>query len=256
MKLTVDILQDVVANLDGTVTTVAFDGPPVTDIYDRKIYKIIVDCPKWCCPSAIVSLQTHPNQTGIRADFCIIGVGSNYIEVRELTPGQDVPYVSVPSIGQIITFESPELFYRHGTVIDVNDELVKIDDSTDKFPMVYTYEPFNERFINDPESSLNRNSTLRLFLLGRFDREDWNTDDHYTQVIQAMNNLADVLIDYFINEKGFGVFDGHDRMNHVNLSVQRTLKGQETQIFDDYLSGTEIRLTLPITKSCVFLQCN
>lgn len=253
MKLTVDILQEIVAALDGTVTTVSYEGVPEVDPYGRNIYTINVVCSKWTTPSTIVSMQTHATQTGIREDFCVLEVSKTQVKVRDINPGQPSPFVSAGS--NIITFPSPTLHYKHGTVIDTNDELVKIDDSTNKFPLVYVNEPFTETFNRDPESAVDRTSPLRIFFLSNFDVQDWNTDDHYKQVIQSMNNLADEFITYFRTAAGYGIITTEQRTNHVNLSVQRTLKGQETQVFDDYLSGVEIRFTLPIKNNCVNLVC-
>lgn len=252
-KLTVDIIEEVVQGLTAKIIFSTGALGFKTDDFGRNTYEIFVDCPYWLTPFQTVSLRTSTVNPLNFADYCVTEIRSDRIFVQDIDAGQDTPVISTPTVEISLTLPAP--FYNHGTVIDVNDELVKIDDSTNKYPLVYVHETFRETIFHDPFSAINRESSLRMFFLSNFDRENYNTDDHYSQVIQSMNNLADEFFKTINGDSAnFLRVDDERRTNHPNLSVQRNLKGQETQIFTDYLSGCESVFELS-TKNSLICNC-
>lgn len=145
------------------------------------------------------------------------------------------------------TLNSP--FYFHGTPIATNNHISQAE-SSDKYPMIYLYEIFQE-VDQDLYSNLDWTSNIRLFFLDQSNFEDWTTDDHYTFVINGLNNLVDAFISQ-INESNLFKQDEetYTRTNHANFGVFVENQGHTTRFFDDYLSGVQVQFTLNVRKCC------
>ena len=107
--------------------------------------------------------------------------------------------------------------------------------------------------IQNDDSSLDREADLRLFFLAPSNFQDWKTDDHYTGAILPMRSLAYNFIDILNKSTKIARFDSYTLTNRVNFGVYVTDRGNTERIFNDNMSGVEMRITLPIKKD---LTCN
>ena len=152
-------------------------------------------------------------------------------------------------IKQASTYQVPNPFYYHGTPIMTNAQIN--GKKPKQFPMIYLYEILRERDkrIN---SSIARESDLRLFFLDTANFEDWNTDEHYSKRLVGLNCLVDYFIDTARkNRCQFELFEtDFTRINHVNWGVFKDNKGHETKLFDEQCTGVELSFTLPL-KNCL-----
>lgn len=149
--------------------------------------------------------------------------------------------------GLVITL--PELKYYHGTVIATKSELDKKQLSVDKFPMVYLLEVLEDNFNNEEDSRIDRNSNLRLFFLSETAGNDWSTDNHYDYSIKPMRNMVYNFINYINNSNKIGKFDTYKAINHAKFGVYTADKGHTRRVFNDDLSGVELKIDLPIIKT-------
>jgi len=149
------------------------------------------------------------------------------------------------------SFELPAPFYFHGTVIQTNQELINFD-QFDKLPMAYLLEVLEDDFFNRDEIN-DRESDIRLFFLTTANFADWKTGDHYKSAIEPMRSVAYNFINVLNNSKLINIFATYTLINRVNFGVYTTDKGNTKNIFNDNMSGVELRLTLPIRK---VLNCN
>lgn len=151
-------------------------------------------------------------------------------------------------IKQASEYQVPNPFYFHGTPIMTNTQINGAKPK--KFPMIYLYEILREREkrIN---SSIARESDLRLFFLDTANFEDWNTDDHYSKRLVGLNCLVDIFIEKAReNRCQFELYEtDFTRINHVNWGVFKDNRGHETKIFDEPCTGVELSFTLPL-KNC------
>jgi len=131
-------------------------------------------------------------------------------------------------------------------------ELKEITNSANKFPMIYIVEPMDETFDDDPESIMDRVSSLRLIALDEPDKPNWITDDYYQFVLNPMNNLLHELIQEIVNDGGFGKLGATRRIiNHSDWGTIKTDAGHEKKIISDRTSGSEMRMSLPIKDALV-----
>jgi hypothetical protein len=144
----------------------------------------------------------------------------------------------------------PTPFFFHGTPKAVNHQLSGLSDSQ-KVPMIYLYEVIEEEL---PEVGSLYYSTPSLWLhfLDVDNREDWNTDDRYSNIIEPQI----ILTDYFISKLNtFSKFDGDERskINRKTFPIWGeyvNYKGAENSIFNEYLGGVSLRFSLPFYKDC------
>ena len=159
----------------------------------------------------------------------------------------------VPTVTEI-TLDS--LKYYHGTVIATKEELARKELSSDKFPMAFLLEILEDDFNNVFDAIVDRNSQLRLYFLSETDENNWNTNEHYEFSIKPMRNLLYKFIAHLNESVMIGDIDSYRAINHAKFGVYVPSKGGHTErIFNDKLSGVELRIDLPILKSGVCCPC-
>lgn len=147
------------------------------------------------------------------------------------------------------TFDIYNPFFVHGTILATDEELSLNIISKDKLPLIYLHEITREKFNNDPELSLDRESECDLYFLIDADFENWNTNDHYRYAIQPMRNLLFALVDAIEAHHTVGIFDSYEVFDHAKFGVYIASKGHVNKIFKDDLSGSQLRITIPFQKN-------
>jgi len=161
---------------------------------------------------------------------------------------------NIAPIATEITLDS--LKYYHGTVIATKEELARKELSSDKFPMAFLLEILEDDFNNVFDARIDRNSQLRLYFLSETDENNWNTNEHYEFSIKPMRNLLYKFIAHLNESTMIGDFDSYRAINHAKFGVFVSSKGGHTErIFNDKLSGVELRIDLPILKSGACCPC-
>lgn len=182
----------------------------------------------------------------LREKMNVIVNGTSY-KVESFVKDEQITVEGV--IKQATEYQIPNPFYYHGTPLMTNAQIN--GRKPKQFPMIYLYEILRERDkrIN---SSIARESDLRLFFLDTANFEDWNTDDHYSKRLVGLNCLVDFFIKALRKDRcQFEVFEtDFTRINHVNWGVFKDNKGHETRLFDEKCTGVELSFTLPL-KNCL-----
>jgi hypothetical protein len=159
-------------------------------------------------------------------------------------------YIIVESISEplpgIHTLVAP--FYYYGTFLEANSELVKTPDSIDKLPFIYLH-------MNSPESYADEDATVDFtadcaiyFMVDCFP-SGWLRGDHIENAIKPMKYLAKAFISALqeysqTNSENTLTWVENDYANFGNVIV----RGNESKIFADNLSGTEMLIDIPFNK--------
>ena len=158
-----------------------------------------------------------------------------------------------PTVGTKFEFYKPNFF--HGTVQQVANELTKIDEKgkfpNDKIPMIYLFERFEQKFINDPYSVLERESDIVLIFLTKAKFDEFSTRDLYSQCVKPMQKLLQHFILALENSKIIKTRPSLENYNIINESkfgVYSDSKGTEKNLFSDNLSGIEFTIKLKILR--------
>jgi len=152
----------------------------------------------------------------------------------------------VEGIVQEIVWPKP-VFYLTGTRLAANNEWTRSGaDLTAKLPLIWLLETMNERF-GGQESSIERSSDLRIFILEETNVREFYTRDHREQVVRPMQELAIELVRVVTNTARFKRPENFQIRSFSRFGVEET-KGVVQNILDANLSGVELQLTLDIYK--------
>lgn len=151
-----------------------------------------------------------------------------------------------------LSVKSPNYF--HGTVIAANSEMSKISNSDNIVPISYLYEVLKEKRSRNYKSVIDRESTIQMFFLEDANFEDWLTDDHYKNVIGAMDNLAESFVDLVSERMYYGDPFDYNIFPHAKFGIVDK-KGHIKNVFDRDLSGVELIIPIRLFKDCKCKEC-
>lgn len=178
-----------------------------------------------------------------------ITIGATSYKVTQVVNNTSITFIasSLP-VGTTFSIEGPKYF--HGTRIAINNELTKITQGSNKFPFVFVWEVIREIFNLDEEARIERNSDLRIFFLGQRPPGVDKTDTLYQDAVVPMWNLAHEFVKLLKNKRcTIGELDGnYTVVNFAKFGVEGTA-GATDSFFNEELSGTELRIDLPILKN-------
>ena len=146
------------------------------------------------------------------------------------------------------TWKSGAPFYFHGTPLELNIILGNIPQGQDKFPAVFLLEPFSEIENNDRMENVGNTATLSIMFLSDWSgKEEWSTDEHYTNIINDMDALKREFIKELNKNKYVGDIT-YTTTRHARWGLFLANKGNKNPVFDEELSGVELNITIPIEK--------
>lgn len=152
-----------------------------------------------------------------------------------------------PPLALIFNIYSP--FFIHGTVIATNAELQNTANSIDKLPMIWLHEVTKETVSVDESSALDRVSDCDFYFMVDCDFTNWRTIDHDLNAIQPMRNLINEFIKTITNSSGIGTLSqDYTVTNHARWGTYVTDSGHTKGIFNDHLSGCNLKIQIPFLK--------
>lgn len=224
---TVDIMGSFIASLAETITIIS-----VVD--NGGSFTLATKCTWW--------LSIKQGYT-IQGDLYIV---ESFIINQSITV---IPqgHANTPVVG---SFPIAAPLYFHGTFKMAQNEIDAITDKTVLCPFIYLIEIVTDRKNDDEESMIERETTLRMLFLNSANSADWLTDDHYTYVIDPMQQMVDLYIKKLKESGRFTDSIRHDDTPLSNVSEQGT---QTKAVFDCNLSGIETLIFAEIREdlSCV-----
>lgn len=177
-----------------------------------------------------------------------IDIGGTLYKVTQVVNNTSITFTaSVAPVGTTYSIEGPKYF--HGTRIAINNELTQITIGSNKIPMVFVWEVIRETFNLDEENRIERNSDLRIFFLGQRPPGVDKTDTLYADAVTPMWNLSHEFVKLLKNTScTIGELDGNFTLiNFAKFGVE-SAAGATDSFFNEELSGTELRIDLPILK--------
>lgn len=229
----VDILKDVVVNIDKVVKIDSIED------LGNDTYKILTCDTKWAsiCKQVVIDVNLYE----------IIEVEKDeYITAKPVLSGSN------PTGETQLTLE--KLNYFHGTPYAVASELVRIQDETERMPLIWLYEVIREN--REPKSSrelIRRTANLRIFLMNSH-LSDWKTSEHYDYAIEQMSDLADSLINDIDNNGNFASPQSYEIIPRAKFG-ELVNNGNNNIILNDNLSGVELNFNLRVKKGAYDKKC-
>lgn len=176
------------------------------------------------------------------------------VEMNEsITISNDPPYDEEATTGTV-----PALFFFSGKLKDTAEERAGEQQLREqKVPFFWSREPFSYIGNAIEGDAIGKTVDLVFYILDEAllvgegdprDRSTWLTAQHHAKVIEPLENLLEGrLIPYFVNKNN--IFDFEDEYSvreHSILSVDDN--SNISVLFNEKLSGVEVRITLPILK--------
>jgi len=220
-----DIIRDIVTGLTFTeaITNLVDNGDSTYTIEVCKTYHVQAGCSTISIGGIDYNVTAVVDNTSITVSAAVLPVGTTY------------------------TIAAP--FYFAGTRIAVNAKLSLIESYEDKLPFVFLWEVVQEGIITDEESRLEQETTVRLFFLAPRDKEINDTDTLYNDSVDPMGNLLEAFVESL--EGNVLILDDnidrYDRLALPKFGVTSD-EGAKDSFFNEYLSGLELRITLPILR--------
>jgi len=182
----------------------------------------------------------------------IYEIGGNKYKVTSFVINESITIqaLGVTVLPTVTSFDISAPEYIHGTLKMAQNEVDAETDKTILCPFTYLFEAVTDRKNTDEESAIDIEVDLRIFWLNSANTKDWLTDDHYTNVIDPMQQMVDLFIEEIKNSKLFTNEMRFDCLPLINVSENGV---QVKSIFDCNLSGIELRLFAEIREdlSCV-----
>ena len=179
-------------------------------------------------------------------------IGGNRHLIKEISRNNYLKVVGSP-VGTSFSLDVP--FYTHGTInqTDVERQLLR-GDSQQVTPMIYLYEPINERY-NESSNPIEREAELRIAILSDYKLEQF-TDDIYNYAVEAMRELTEYFLKVVLKQfRDIDVFNvDYDIRNYAKHGVVIE-NGSEKNIFSENLSGVELNLNLKFKRSSIGYNC-
>ena len=140
-------------------------------------------------------------------------------------------------------------YYFHGTPIEINNILTKVRKGRSKFPAIFLFEPITMNENDDRMSNVGASPVLRLYFMNDWKgQQQWDTDDHYTNIIDDMDSLKREFIKKLKQNEYVVDVSTYTTVRHAKWGLFINNEGNKQQVFNDMLSGVELNITVDIDK--------
>ena len=141
------------------------------------------------------------------------------------------------------TIYLPQPIFIHGTKKATNREWTILNKNvTSKTPIIWLLGSLNYKQFGR-ESTIDIESSLRIFFLDETDVTNYYTADHVTQVVYPMEQLALEFIETINKNRNFKTIEDWEIVEFTRFGVEQE-NGMFQNILDANLSGVELRITL------------
>jgi len=140
-------------------------------------------------------------------------------------------------------------YFFHGTPIEINNILSKVRKGKQKFPAVFLFEPISTGENDDRMNNIGASPQLQLYFMNDWKgQQSWDTDDHYTNIIDDMDSLKREFIKKLKQNKNVLDVSSYSTVRHAKWGLFFNNEGNKTPVFNEMLSGVELNITVDIDK--------
>lgn len=178
-----------------------------------------------------------------------VTIGLNTYKITDVTCNQSIT-VKGTVLPTQLTFDLYAPKFKHGTIKKAAHELSLEIDYKNKLPLIFLHDVTNESIHFNEEESLGTEADCRLYFLTSNNIEDWTIAIGDTSGIQPMRSLVNeflkvLSVSQYVNElNGIGTVTNH------NVFGTFDDKGTIRNMFNEFLTGVQLRITIPFKKYC------
>lgn len=173
-------------------------------------------------------------------DYIIIGVDFNV----NIT-------VSGASLPTVLTFDLYSGYFKHGTIRTVANEQNTIGLENDRLPLVYLRDTANDIIHLNIDDTVSVDADCELFFLTSCKYDDWTQSDADSKAILPMRAWVSEFIKSLSNSPYVQELTGTGNTSDYKIvGVSESQSGVDKNVFNEYLSGVRLRITVPFLKEC------
>ncbi len=162
--------------------------------------------------------------------------------------------VSITVSGSVLplalTFDLYAGFFKHGTIRVVANELLRVPNYKNRLPLTFLHEVVTETVHFDPLDALDSESDVRIFFLTDCDYKNWTQLDGDTLAIAPMRCFANEFIKCLSNSQYIAPLKSTGTIRSYNIFGNADDNGVNKNIFNEFLSGVELKISIPFLKDC------
>jgi hypothetical protein len=137
-------------------------------------------------------------------------------------------------------------YYFFGSLISVNQQMVKTPNANNKYPAVILFNEIPETDA-DTLSHYQREADITLYFMTLADPR-WSETDHIDNAVSPMHVIMEYFIDLIGSDSRFGEVENKTVINRTNWGLILQNQSTKKNVFPDFLSGVEIKFTLKVKR--------
>jgi hypothetical protein len=158
--------------------------------------------------------------------------------------------VSGASLPTQLTFDLYAPKFKHGTITKVASELKELTELSDRLPLIFLHEIIEEKRHLSELDIVDSDNDVRLYFLIDCNFADWTQLQGDSKGVQPMRNLTNRFIKALAESPYVGELNGIGSIKNYNVFGNTTDNGVTKNIFAEYLSGTQLKITISFLKDC------
>jgi hypothetical protein len=185
------------------------------------------------------------NTLHARKGMVVDGIG----EILDFTLNRELVFESFDV--SVKEFDLPRIGFHSGTLMDVDGERGTAKRVQGQLtPFLWVREPYQEEMIMDKASSNLMIARLTMYIMDACNPTEF-TDVIKTEVINPMRNLMEYYISQLEKRSDLiGKLPNYTVIGRNKAGVEGA-NGNERNLFDENLSGCEVRIDLTFKKKCL-----
>lgn len=158
--------------------------------------------------------------------------------------------VSGASLPIFLTFDLYAPIFKHGTLKRVASELNQQPDFKDRTPLIFLHEIIEEGIHLNSSDIVDSEPDCRLYFLTGCNFEDWDQLQGDTEGVAPMRSLCKEFLTSLINSNRIQELNVIARVKNYNIFGNYDDKGVFKNWLNEFLSGTELKVSIPFLKEC------
>lgn len=178
-----------------------------------------------------------------------VSIGGNDYQITNVSYNDSIT-VSGTILPVVLTFDLYAPFFKHGTIKTVAKELTEKKSYKDKLPLIFLHETVQENVHFNTEDALDYESDCRIYFLTDCNYSDWTQIDGDTLAIKPMRALCNEFIKALAQSQYVAELETVGQVLNHNIFGTYDSNGITKNIFNEYLSGVQLRISIPFQKEC------
>lgn len=176
-------------------------------------------------------------------------IGSETYNIEEVVTDVSIK-VSGTVLPTDLIFNLYAPIFKHGTVRRVASEQNTKPEFKDRTPLIFLHEIVEEGLHFNSEDTVDSEPDCRIYFLTGCNFADWDQLQGDTEGIAPMRALCKEFLKALVSSQFVMEMTSIGRLRNFNVFGSEDEKGILRNWLNEFLSGVELRITIPFLKEC------